>query len=120
LLASLYLLQVAVSVPTPSFLVQKETLSLAFLFSYVVLAVMIAIIVGAPFGYLATGRVLLKSFIVIFPTPIVFGLFSTWPAARWVPLAGYVLLVSFFCAGACFTHRLKNAARALKTMRASS
>jgi len=108
---SLQLLQFAVRVPTPSILLHKETAFLAFLFPHVMLALFVAVVIGVPFGYLAKDRVTLPSFLAVLPTPVLFGLFSTWPANMWVPIVGYVVLVLLFCGSAYVTHRLTTRSR---------
>ena len=104
--ASLQLLQLTVRVPTPSFLLHKEIIFLAFLFQHAMLALFVGVGVGAPFGVLVKRRVVLLSFLAVLPTPVLFGVFSTWPANKLVPTVGYILMVLMFCGSAYLAHRL--------------
>jgi hypothetical protein len=73
---------------------------------YLVIGITLAIVLGIPFGIFQKRRIGVYSLLTILPTPVLFGLFSTWPENRWIPVIGYGSMVILFCGSAYAAHRV--------------
>ena len=109
---SLELLRYSASAPVPSFLRHPETLVLALAYQHFVLAIILAVGLGAPLGYLLKNNVLRGSFIAILPVPLVYALVGPWPQNKWVNILGYSFIVAAYCGFAYLAHRLTTRSRA--------
>jgi hypothetical protein len=80
---------------------------------YILLGPLIGVVVGAPLGYLLRDRVLLRSFLVVLPTPILLALphllasHVWWPANLWAPSIGIIgttAMVLSYCGFSYLAH----------------